>query len=56
MRPATKQWLFLIFLVISLAILIAIALWQMAKARRAAPPRPPGAACQPALAPRAARA
>lgn len=45
MRPATKQWLFLILLVASLAALIAIALWQMKTARRkvgpgaAEPPR-----------------
>jgi hypothetical protein len=40
MRPATKHWLFLIFLVASLAILATIALWQMDKARREGPPRP----------------
>jgi len=36
MRPATKHWLFFIFLIVSLAILVALAAWQMAKARRAA--------------------
>jgi len=35
MRQATKQWLFLLFLVLSLLAMIALALRQMAKARRA---------------------
>jgi cytochrome oxidase assembly protein ShyY1 len=39
-RAATKQWLFLILLAATLAVLIALALWQMAKARREAPARP----------------
>ena len=37
MRAATKQWLFLILLAATLAVLVALALWQMAKARREAP-------------------
>ena len=40
MRDATKHWLFLILLAVTLAVLIALALWQMAKARREAPARP----------------
>jgi hypothetical protein len=44
MRPATKHWLFLIFLVVSLAILVAVAFRQMARARRDAPGRSPPAA------------
>jgi cytochrome oxidase assembly protein ShyY1 len=36
MRSATKHWVFFIFLIVSLAILIALAAWQMTKARRAA--------------------
>jgi len=36
MRQATKQWLFLLFLVLSLLAMIALALRQMAKARREA--------------------
>ncbi len=34
MKPATKHWLFLILLAVTLAALIAFALWQMEKARR----------------------
>jgi hypothetical protein len=33
MRPAVKHWLFLILLAVSLAAMIAFALWQMGKAR-----------------------
>ena len=33
MRPAVKHWLLLIFLVVSLAVMIALALWQIGKAR-----------------------
>jgi len=40
MRTATKQGLFLILLAATLAVLVALALWQMAKARREAPTRP----------------
>ena len=36
MRSATKHWVFFIFLIVSLAILIALAAWQMVKARREA--------------------
>jgi hypothetical protein len=49
MRPATKHWLLLAFLALSLAAMVAFALWQIGKARReGAPPRGPRAA-QPAL-------
>jgi CHASE3 domain sensor protein len=34
MRPATKHWLLLVFLAVSLAIMVAITLWQIGKARR----------------------
>jgi cytochrome oxidase assembly protein ShyY1 len=34
MKPATKHWLFLVLLAVTLAALIAFALWQMEKARR----------------------
>ena len=37
-RPAVKHWLLLIFLVVSLAAMIAFALWQIGKARER--PRP----------------
>jgi len=40
MRDTTKHWLLIFFLAASLAILVALALWQMAKARREAPARP----------------
>ena len=40
MRAATKQWLLIVFLAASLAAMVALALWQMAKARREAPSRP----------------
>ena len=40
MRPAVKHWLLLIFLVVSLAVMIALALWQIGKAREH--PRPAG--------------
>jgi len=33
MRPAVKHWLLLIFLAVTLAAMIAFALWQMSKAR-----------------------
>ena len=33
MKPATKHWLFLVLLAVTLAALIAFALWQMEKAR-----------------------
>jgi cbb3-type cytochrome oxidase subunit 3 len=33
MRPAVKHWLFLVFLVLSLAAMIAFVFWQMGKAR-----------------------
>jgi len=33
MRPATKHWLLLVFLIASLAIMVAVVLWQIAKAR-----------------------
>jgi len=33
MRPATKHWLFLILLVVSFVILVALVLWQIDKAR-----------------------
>ena len=39
MRAATKQWLLIVFLAASLAAMVALALWQMAKARREAPAR-----------------
>jgi len=39
-RAATKQWLLIVFLAASLAAMVALALWQMAKARREAPARP----------------
>ena len=39
-RDATKQWMLLILLVVTLAFVVALALWQMAKARREAPARP----------------
>ena len=39
-RDATKQWMLLILLVVTLAFVVALALWQMAKARREAPSRP----------------
>jgi hypothetical protein len=39
-RDATKQWLLIVFLAASLAAMVALALWQMAKARREAPARP----------------
>ena len=39
MRDATKQWLLIVFLAASLAAMVALALWQMAKARREAPAR-----------------
>ncbi|MGB3086246.1 MAG: hypothetical protein WBC53_00725 [Phycisphaerae bacterium] len=42
MRQAAKQWLFLLFLVLSLLAMIALALRQMVKARREAPPSSPG--------------
>jgi cytochrome oxidase assembly protein ShyY1 len=38
-RAATKHWLFLILLAATLAVLVALVLWQMAKARREAPSR-----------------
>jgi len=38
MRPAVKHWLLLIFLVVSLAAMLAFALWQIRKARER--PRP----------------
>jgi hypothetical protein len=34
MRPAVKHWLLLIFLAVTLAAMIAFALWQMSKARQ----------------------
>ncbi|MCX5670680.1 MAG: hypothetical protein NTU94_05090 [Planctomycetota bacterium] len=37
MRPATKHWLLLAFLVLSLAAMVAFALWQIGKARREGP-------------------
>jgi hypothetical protein len=33
MRPATKTWLLLGFLIASLAIMVAIVLWQVSKVR-----------------------
>ncbi|MBE3070120.1 MAG: hypothetical protein IMZ66_07770 [Planctomycetes bacterium] len=39
MRPATKQWLFLAFLAVSLAAMVALAAWHIARARREAPER-----------------
>jgi len=38
-RDATKQWLLIVFLAASLAAMVALVLWQMAKARREAPSR-----------------
>jgi hypothetical protein len=49
MRPATKHWLLLAFLVLSLAALAAFIFWQIGKARRAGPTARPGAS-YPALA------
>jgi hypothetical protein len=43
MRPATKHWLLLAFLVLSLAALAAFVCWQMGKARRAGPTANPTA-------------
>jgi len=40
MRPATKQWVLIVFLAASLAVMVALVFWQMAKARRAADARP----------------
>ena len=40
MRPAAKHWLLLIFLAVTLAAMIAFALWQIGKARER--PRPAG--------------
>jgi len=40
MRAATKHWLFLILLAATLAVLVALALWQMGKARREVSSRP----------------
>jgi len=37
MRPATKQWLFLAFLAVSLAAMVAFAAWRISLARREAP-------------------
>ena len=34
MKPATKHWLFLILLAVTLAGLVALVLWQIDKARR----------------------
>lgn len=39
MRAATKQWLLIVFLAASLAAMVALVFWQMAKARREAPSR-----------------
>jgi len=52
MRAATKQWLFLILLAATLAVLVALALWQMGKARREAPARPGLTAPHPHLPPK----
>ena len=41
MRPATKQTLFLVGLVLGLLVLIAVVLWQMAKAKHEAADHPP---------------
>jgi hypothetical protein len=49
MRPATKHWLLLAFLVLSLAALAAFVFWQIGKARRAGPTAKPTAS-HPALA------
>ena len=38
MRPAAKHWLLLIFLAVTLAAMVAFALWQINKAREH--PRP----------------
>jgi hypothetical protein len=43
MRPATKHWLLLAFLVLSLAALTAFVFWQIGKARRAGPALKPTA-------------
>jgi len=58
MRAATKQWLFLILLAATLAVLVALALWQMAKARHEAParqdrPRPANVSRTPLSSPKA---
>jgi flagellar basal body-associated protein FliL len=39
-HDATKQWLLIVFLAASLAAMVALVLWQMAKAQREAPARP----------------
>jgi hypothetical protein len=49
MRPATKHWLLLIFLVLSLTALAAFIFWQIGKARREGPTAKPSAS-HPALA------
>ena len=49
MRPATKHWLLLAFLVLSLAALVAVIFWQINKARRSGPSAKPTAS-HPALA------
>jgi len=36
MRPAAKHWLFFAFLAVSLAALMAVAAWQISKARQEA--------------------
>jgi hypothetical protein len=43
MRPATKHWLLLAFLVLSLAALAAFIFWQIGKARREGPALKPTA-------------
>jgi hypothetical protein len=40
MRPAAKHWLFLAFLIASLAAIIAVVLWKVDQARREAANRP----------------
>jgi len=44
MRPAAKHWLLLLFLAVTLAAMVAFALWQMGKARErgAQPPQAGG--------------
>jgi cytochrome oxidase assembly protein ShyY1 len=44
MRLAAKHWLFFALLLASLAVMAALALWQMVKARREAVLRQPSAA------------
>jgi len=58
MRAAAKQWLFLILLAATLAVLVALVFWQMAKARREAPsrqdrPRPANVSRTPLSSPKA---